>query len=141
MLVWSRSQVSADKHTLPSDAHPYPWFQVTDKGKHAPREPTSVSEVQESHSASYSRQSAATKNRLHTSQSFLMPFLFPDMCVDVMGKESLERNPSISKKLELMCQCRVGGGGYSISNVKHVSHQLQGFIFSDVSFPMQKVSL
>lgn len=57
-----------------------------------------------------------------------MLFLFLDIFVDgheQAERESLEWNPSISKKLGLTRQCGVGGeegSGDSISAVKHISH-------------------
>ena len=44
------------KDILPGDAHPHPWIQVTGGEKDALRKLTSVSEFQEPHSPSCSRQ-------------------------------------------------------------------------------------
>lgn len=56
-------------------------------------------------------------------------------------KESLEWNPSLSKKSELTHQLGMGGEGGSgkgISHVQRISHWLQCPIHSDVSFPRQE---
>lgn len=65
--------------------------------KHVHWEPTSVSEFQESNSSNCSRQSATTKNCLHTSQSFLMLSPFLDIFVD--GHEQAKRAESETQAL------------------------------------------